>query len=82
MNVDIDQHWLPEEEEFMNSIDPAKINCSVLQNGTKYTNDYWMQFGADLVAYVQGTMEANDVLATMDGYRAEGAHNAGDPAWN
>jgi raffinose/stachyose/melibiose transport system substrate-binding protein len=40
-----------------------------------------MQFGADLVAYVQGTMEANDVLATMDGYRAEGAHNAGDPAW-
>jgi raffinose/stachyose/melibiose transport system substrate-binding protein len=81
VNVDINQHWLPEEEEFMNSIDPAKINCSVLQNGTKYTNDYWMQFGADLVAYVQGTMEANDVLATMDGYRAEGAHNAGDPAW-
>ena len=82
VNVDIDQHWLPEEEAFMETIDPAKMNCCVLQNGTKYTNDYWMQFGADLVAYCQGTMEANDVLKAMDGYRAEAAATVGDANWN
>ena len=81
VNVDIDQHWLPEEEAFMETIDPAKMNCCVLQNGTKYTNDYWMQFGQDMIAYVQGSIEANDVLKAMDGYRAEGAATAGDEAW-
>ena len=81
VNVDIDQHWLPEEEEFVASIDPAKMNCCVLQNGTKYTNDYWMQFGEDMIAYVQGSIEANDVLARMDEYRAQGAATVGDEAW-
>ena len=81
VNVDIEQHWLPEEEAFVESIDPAKMDCCVLQNGTKYTNDYWMQFGQDMIEYVQGGIEANDVLARMDGYRAEGAKSVGDEAW-
>ena len=81
MNVDIEQRWLPEEEEFMNSIDPAKIGVSVLQTGTKYTNDYWMQFGYDLVAFAKGEIEANEVLENMDANRAEGAATVGDENW-
>ncbi|WP_148411897.1 ABC transporter substrate-binding protein [Murimonas intestini] len=83
MNDDgIEQHWLPEEEEFMNSIDKTKMSTPVLQTGTKYTNDYWSNFGADLVSYCQGTMEANDVLKNMDTNRAEAAKVAKDEAWN
>ena len=81
VNVDIDQHWLPEEEAFMETIDPAKMNCCVLQNGTKYTNDYWMQFGQDMIEFVQGGIDANEVLARMDGYRAEAAATVGDENW-
>ena len=81
VNVEIEQHWLPEEEEFMNSVDTSKMSVSVLQTGTKYTNDYWMQFGQDLVAYCQGSIEANDVLANMDQNRADGAAIVGDEAW-
>ena len=81
MNVDIEQHWLPEEEAFIATIPAEKMECCVLQNGTKYTNDYWMDFGQDMIEYVQGGIEANDVLARMDGYRAQAAANVGDPAW-
>lgn len=81
VNVDIKQHWLPEEKEFMSSVDPNKMGVTVLQNGTKYTNDYWMDFGADMISFCQGSMEANDVLKNMDANRAESAKTAGDPAW-
>jgi len=78
----LEQHWLPEEEEFIGTVDSAKMTTSVLQSGTKYTNDYWMNFGADMVAYCQGTMEAKEVLENMDSNRAESAKVAGDEAWN
>ena len=52
-----------------------------LQTGTKYTNDYWMQFGQDMVAFCQGEMEANDVLKNMDTNRAEAAKTVGDENW-
>ncbi len=81
VNVDIEQNWLPEEEEFINTVDESKMTVSVLQTGTKYTNDYWMNFGEDMIAFCQGTMEANDVLSNMDANRAEAAETAGDPAW-
>lgn len=77
----VEQHWLPEEEAFMASIPEEKMPYSVLQTGTKYTNDYWMQFGQDMVSYCLGEMEANDVLANMDANRAEAAEVAEDPAW-
>lgn len=77
----VEQHWLPEEEEFMASVPEEKMAVSVLQNGTKYTNDYWTQFGQDMVAFCQGEMEANDVLANMDANRAEAAKTTGDEAW-
>jgi len=79
---DLVQNWLPEEEEFMSSIDSSKMKTSVLQTGTKYTNDYWMDFGADMISYCQGTIEANDVLKNMDTNRAEAAKVAGDENWN
>ena len=83
MNDDaIEQHWLPEEEEFLAAVDDSKKSVSVLQTGTKYTNDYWMQFGQDMVAFCQGEMEANDVLANMDTNRAEAAKTVGDANWN
>ena len=81
VNVDIEQHWLPEEEAFMETIPPEKLECCVLQNGTKYTNDYWMQFGQDMIEYIQGGIDANEVLARMDGYRAEAAATVGDEYW-
>ncbi len=77
----IDQHWLPEEEEFMNSVDKSKMGTAVLQTGTKYTNDYWMDFGADMVSFCQNQIKANDVLKNMDTNRAEAAKVAGDTAW-
>lgn len=83
MNDDaIEQHWLPEEEEFLATVDDSKKSVSVLQTGTKYTNDYWMQFGQDMVAFCQDEMEANDVLANMDTNRAEAAKTVGDANWN
>ena len=83
MNDDaIEQHWLPEEEEFLATVDDSKKSVSVLQTGTKYTNDYWMQFGQDMVAFCQGEMEANDVLANMDTNCAEAAKTVGDANWN
>ena len=77
----LEQHWLPEEEEFMKTVDKSKMSSPVLQTGTKYTNDYWMQFGQDMISYCQGTMEANDVLKNMDSNRAEAAKTAGDANW-
>lgn len=77
----LEQHWLPEEEEFMNTVDKSKMGTPVLQTGTKYTNDYWMDFGADLIAYCQGTMDADTVLSNMDANRAAGAATVGDEAW-
>lgn len=75
------QHWLPEEEVFMKSVDKSKMATPVLQSGTKYTNNYWMDFGADMVAYCYDQMEANDVLKNMDINREESAKVAGDSSW-
>ena len=75
------QNWLPEEETFMASVDSSKMKTPVLQTGTKYTNDYWMDFGADMVAFCQGSITADDVLANMDANRAEAAKLQGDTNW-
>ncbi len=78
----LEQHWLPEEEEFMDGITEEQMKTPVLQTGTKYTNDYWNQFGQDLIAYVQGTIEdPNEVLENMDKNRAQAAETANDENW-
>jgi len=78
----LEQHWLPEEEVFMSGVKQSQMVTPVLQTGTKYTNDYWMDFGADMVAYCLDQMEANEVLENMDRNRAESAEITGDPNWN
>ena len=77
----VEQHWLPQEEELISAIDTAKQQTPVLQTGTKYTNDSWGKFCEDMIAFCQGTMEANDVLKNMDSNRAESAKVAGDENW-
>lgn len=77
----VQQHWMPEEEEFMNGVDPDLMNTPVLQTGTKYTNDHWMAFGQDLVSYCMDQIEADEVLDNMDYNRSESAKVADDPAW-
>lgn len=81
VNADIQQHWLPEEEVFVSAIPQENMNYSVLQTGTKYTNDYWMQFGSDMVALCTGQMTAEQVLENMDANRAVSAEVAKDPNW-
>ena len=82
LDDNLEQHWLPEEEEFMSQITDEQKATPVLQTGTKYTNDYWNQFGQDMVAYVQGTIDdPNVVLENMDKNRAEAAKTANDPNW-
>jgi raffinose/stachyose/melibiose transport system substrate-binding protein len=81
VNAEIEQHWLPAEEAFVGAIPKEKMGYSVLQSGTKYTNDYWMQFGSDMVAMCTGQMTAEQVLENMDANRAESAKLANDPAW-
>lgn len=77
----VQQKWLPEEEEFMATLTPDQLKYGVLQTGTKYTNAYWMDFGADMVSFCLGEIDANTVLKNMDANRAEAAKAAGDTAW-
>ncbi|MDF2511538.1 MAG: ABC-type sugar transport system, periplasmic component [Herbinix sp.] len=81
IDANVQQHWLPEEEAFMSTIPAEKMEIGVLQTATKYTNNYWMNFGADMVSFCLGEIEANDVLKNMDANRAEAAKAAGDSAW-
>lgn len=80
-DTNVKQNWLPAEEEFMATITDEKKQYGVLQTATKYTNAYWMNFGADMVSFCLGEIEANDVLKNMDANRAEAAKAAGDTAW-
>ena len=67
--------------KFLKTVPDDKKAVVTLQTGTKYTNDYWTQFGQDMVAFCQGEMEANDVLKNMDTNRAEAAKTVGDENW-
>jgi raffinose/stachyose/melibiose transport system substrate-binding protein len=78
----VEQHWLPQEEALISSIDSSKQLTAVLQTGTKYTNDSWGDFCEDMIAFCQGTIDANTVLQNMDSNRAESAKVAGDENWN
>ena len=79
--VTIEQHWLDVEADLMANVDDSLRLTPVLQSGTKYTNDYWMDFGADMIAYFTGQIEANEVLSNMDANRAESADLQSDSNW-
>ena len=78
----IKQNWTKEEEAFMAGITDRQKNIqAVLQTGTKYTNDQWMEFGADLASLFMGRMTAKQVLQATDERRANIARSQDDPAW-
>jgi len=79
--VKITQHWLPVEKDLIAKVDDSLRLTPVLQTGTKYTNDYWMDFGSDMIAFFTGQMDANEVLSNMDANRAESAALQKDPNW-
>lgn len=77
----VEQHWMPEELEFMETVPEEKMVYPVLQTATKYTNDFWSDFGQDMISFCLGEMEANDVLKNMDVNRAEKAKTEGNEDW-
>lgn len=79
--VTIEQHWLDVEKDLIANVDDSLRLTPVLQTGTKYTNDYWMDFGSDMIAFFTGQIEANDVLVNMDANRAESAELQADANW-
>jgi raffinose/stachyose/melibiose transport system substrate-binding protein len=82
VTVPIRQHWTREEEAFMANVTDAQKNVqAVLQTGTKYTNDQWMEFGADLASMFMGRMNARQVLQATDERRANIARSQNDQAW-
>lgn len=82
VTVQIDQHYPPAEESFMSGITDEQKNIqAVLQTGTKYTNDQWMEFGADLASMFMGEMTAEQVLQATDERRANIAKSQGDTNW-
>jgi raffinose/stachyose/melibiose transport system substrate-binding protein len=83
VTVPVTQHWTREEEVFMAGITDRQKNIqAVLQTGTKYTNDQWMEFGADMASMFMGRMTAKEVLRATDERRANIARSQNDPAWN
>jgi raffinose/stachyose/melibiose transport system substrate-binding protein len=82
VTVPIQQHYPPEEQAFMSQITDAQKNIqAVLQTGTKYTNDQWMEFGADMASMFLGKMTAKQVLQATDERRANIAKSQNDPNW-
>jgi raffinose/stachyose/melibiose transport system substrate-binding protein len=83
VTVPVRQHWTTEEEVFMAGItEDQKSIQAVLQTGTKYTNDQWMEFGADMASMFMGRMTAKQVLQATDERRANIARSQNDPNWN
>ena len=58
------------------------MKITVFQDAIKYLNPQWFDFGQDIIAYLNGDMEAEEVLANVDARRADQAAAAGDEAWS
>lgn len=54
---------------------------TVYQNAVLYLNPQWMDFGADLAAYLAGDMDADRVISNLDQRRADQATIAKDENW-
>jgi raffinose/stachyose/melibiose transport system substrate-binding protein len=55
--------------------------ATVYQNAVVYVNPQWMDFGADLAAYLGGDMDADKVIAKIDERRSDQAAAAKDANW-
>lgn len=81
VTLPVEQHWIPEEEEFMSRVDKSKMSTPVLQTGVKYVNEQWMDVGKDMVGFFMGQLTAEDVLLNVDERRAEMGKVQGNPDW-
>ena len=78
----IKQHFTDIEKELKESIPREKYEIApVLQTGTKYTNDQWMETGKDMISMFMGELTSDQVLQNIDERRAKLAKSQNDPAW-
>ena len=78
----VQQHFTEVEKAFKESIPREKYEiASVLQTGTKYTNDQWMETGKDMISMFMGEFTSKQVLENIDERRAKLARSQDDPAW-
>ena len=63
-------------------IDGSEDRGTVFQDAIKYLNPQWFDFGQDIIAYLNGDMEVEEVLQNVDTRREEQATTAGDEAWS
>ena len=72
----------PAYSDYTNSfIEGSEKRGTVFQDSIKYLNPQWFDFGQDIIAYLNGDMEVEEVLANVDQRRADQATAAGDAAW-
>jgi len=80
--AEITQHFTDAEKTFKESIPREKYEiAAVLQTGTKYTNDQWMDAGKDMISMFMGELTSKQVLENIDERRAKIAKSQNDPAW-
>ena len=63
-------------------VDGAEKRGTVFQDAIKYLNPQWFDFGQDIIAYLNGDMEVEEVLENVDARRVDQATAAGDEAWS
>ena len=81
-NYPFDAGQTPAYSEYTrNFIDNSENRGTVFQDSIKYLNPQWFDFGQDIIAYMNGDMEVEEVLQNVDSRRVDQATAAGDPAW-
>ena len=82
VTVDVEQHFTDIEKAFKEGIPREKYEIApVLQTGTKYTNDQWMETGKDMISMFMGELTSKQVLENIDERRAKIAKGQNDPDW-
>lgn len=81
-NLPYDAGQTPAYSEYTrNFIDNSAKQGTVFQDSIKYLNPQWFDFGQDIIAFLNGDMTSDEVLAKVDERRTQQAQAAGDEAW-
>lgn len=62
-------------------VDGSEKRGTVFQDAIKYLNPQWFDFGQDIIAYLNGDMEVEQVLENIDARRTDQALAVGDENW-
>ncbi len=68
-------------QETRDFVDGSEKRGTVFQDAIKYLNPQWFDFGQDIIAYLNGDMEVEQVLENIDARRADQALAVGDENW-